>query len=65
MHILYNWTAKRSGPRMTVTGYEDARCLGQPVKFGVVTIEGPCKGRMCSPASSIGVQPNGDIVALI
>jgi hypothetical protein len=65
MHILYNWSAKRSGPQMTVRGYEDERCLGQPVKFSVVEIRGPSKGRMVSPASSIGVMRNGDVIALI
>lgn len=62
---LYNWTAKRSGPQMTVIGYDNERCFGKSLKASVVTIQGPCRGRMISPASSIGIQRNGDVIVLI
>jgi hypothetical protein len=66
MHTLKNWTAKRSGPQMTVSGFApDDRYLERRLKFSVVTIQGPCEGRMLSPASSIGIQRDGSSIALI
>lgn len=66
MHTLTAWTAKRSGPQMTVVGYApEDRFMERRLKFAVITISGPCDGRMCSPASSIGVQRDGTVIALI
>lgn len=66
MHTLKNWSAKRSGPQMTVTGYApNDRYMTERLKFPVIDIQGPCDGRMVSPASSIGVQRDGSVVVLI
>lgn len=66
MHTLKNWTAKRSGPQITVSGYSPAdRLMERRLKFSVVEVQGPCAGRMLSPASSIGVQRDGSCIALI
>lgn len=61
MHTLRNWTAKRSGPQMTVAGFNQD---GKLEKVGVVSVQGP-GSRVCAPNDTIGVMPNGDIIRLV
>lgn len=62
MHKLTNWIAKRSGPRITVYGWNEA---GEKTKIPAISVDGPCVGRLCAPRATLAIMPDGTPVELL
>lgn len=61
MHKLTNWTARRSGPTVTVHGTD---ADGNKTKITARSVDGPSPGRICAPESTVAWMLDGTPVQL-
>lgn len=62
MHMLANWTTKRSGANLTLRGYNEA---GELEKHTVSEVAGPSDGRAVLPQHTIAWGLRGKPIVLV
>lgn len=62
MHILTDWTARRSGAFVRVAGTDNE--TGERKRFTATEVAGPCVGRVAMPRHTVAWLKDGNPVVL-